>query len=204
MPILGPTMVSQMQSFWAGKGWVGVDMINLATAIGNGAAAGMIGATFTTMDVGMGPTPGNGTGVGITIVDATLSAAIMAGLIAEFPPGGQSLPDLCDGIAAAIKTGLAAANLTSVHPLCFSGSGMINAASGGVAFIGSGITSNMQSLAPTFIGENWPKICNVVGKEIENAGKLAIGQTVIVGVPPPPPATPVPCPPGTSGTGTVA
>jgi len=204
MPIVGASMVSDMQSFWAGKGWMGADLVNLATAIGNGAAAGMIGATFTTMDTGSGPTPGTGTGVGITIVPAALSSAILAGLMSQFPPGGQDLPDLCDGIANAIANGLMMATLTSMHPLCFLGAGMISTASGGVAFIGAGITSNIQSMAPTFLGENWPAICDVVGKEIENAGKMATGQTVITGAPPPPPATPVPCPPGTSGTGTVA
>jgi len=203
MPILPPAMVTAMQGHWSGVGWIGVDMAVMANAIGTGAGTGMIGATFTTLDTGSGPTPGAGVGVGITIVEATLSAALLAGMLLEFPPGGADLPDLCDGIAKGVKAGLDTASLTSTHPLCFLGVGLVNVASGGFVFVGSGITSGIQGLAPTFLGDSWPAICSVVGTEIENAGKIAIGQTTIT-APPPPPATPIACPPGTSGTGVVA
>lgn len=204
MPILPPTIAATIQGHFLSLGWVGVNMPVMATAIGTGAGLGMIGATFATSDVGLGPTPGVGAGVGVIADEAGLSAALFAGMVAKFPPGGDDLQDFCDGVAKGIVLGLATAALTSVHPLCFSGVGSVNAASGGFVFVGSTISSGIQGLAP-FTGDSWPDIAEVIGTEIQNAGTSTMtGQVTITGAPPPPPASPIPCPPGTSGTGAIA
>jgi len=198
MPIVPPAMVAAMQGHWAGIGWIGVNMAVMATAIGTGAGVGMVGATFETADAGTGIAPGAGIGTGITIIEAALSGAMFSAMLLKFPPGGADLADFCDGIAKGIKAGLDTASLVSVHEECYLGVGIVT---GGVVFAGSGISSGIKDAAPTFTGDNWADVCEVIGTEIQNIGLTAIGQVVITGTPP---GAPVTAPPTASGTGVIA
>jgi hypothetical protein len=182
MPMLGPKMSLAMQGALASKGNAGVNLALFCNAVGNGSVASVVGKTFTTTDTGTGSGAGVGTGVGIMGVAAgSISKAIQAAYLMEFGMIGTLTPTICDAIGQGLEAELKLATLTSSHSPCAVGSGVVDV--GSIKVSGSEWGGKIIQMAPTFVGQDWPRFANVIGKGCAQAFAPATGQVTIAGSP---------------------
>lgn len=200
MTMSGSHMSGTIKSVGQPLGLLGDNFPDYCDAVGNGAVDSVVGAAFTTTDVGSTPNPGVGSGTGLlNIVAATISAALVAGMAAAFGSAGIDLPSLCLATATGFADETLLATLSSTHTPVYVGSGIVDIGSimvpGGV--IGAAINANGVGMG--FIGANWADVADVIGIEFSNALALASGVVVITGAPPP-----TPTPGAGTGSGTLS
>jgi hypothetical protein len=180
--MLGPKMALAMQGALASKGNAGANLALFCNAVGNGSVASVVGKTFTTTDSGTGSGPGVGAGVGLKGVAAgSISKAIQAAYLMEFGMMGPTTPDICDAIGQGLESELLLATLTSAHAPCATGTGVVDV--GSIKVSGTEWGGKIRQLAPTFVGADWARFANAIGKGCAQAFAPATGQVTIVGSP---------------------
>lgn len=168
-------------------------------AIATGFASGI--PSFVTVDSGSGgapPIPGAGTGVGILIDKEFFKEKLYRYLAlipteagyktmhGAYPPDNkvsEYLAAICEGISqATFEYYQTCWTLTSVHPLVYSGAGVINEG----AFSGldvSLISSQIQAAAPMMAGAFWAKNCQKIAQAyVETIHTKSTGAVTIIGV----------------------
>jgi hypothetical protein len=198
--MLGAHMTGTIIGTMTAAGLIGTSVPSFAMAIGDGSITPIIGAAFTTTDIGTVPGAGVGTGLGLTgPVDSLISQAIFAGLVSKFGSAGDSLLDITDSVAGAFVAELALATLTSTHTPVFAGSGTIVV--GSISVPASAIADMIEAngVANGFLGDSWPDIAEVVGQEFSSGLALATGSVVIAGAP-----TGTPAPGAGTGSGSIS
>jgi len=189
VPILGPKIASSIQAAMTAAGNTGVNVPALALALGNGAAQTLVLKSFQTADTGTQPGVGIGTGIGIQGVSASLvSQSIQAAFLQEFGSLGPSIPGIAEAISQALEQELATATLTSNHSPCFVGQGTI--LPGSILITSSEWGSTTLAAGPTFLGSDWPRFANAVGRGCAQCFTTATGQVTITGSPTSPTTTP--------------
>ena len=200
MPMLGAHMTGTIIGTMTAAGLIGTSVPSFAMAVGDGSITPIIGAPFTTTDIGTVPGAGVGTGVGLTgPVDSLIAQAIFVGLVSKFGSAGDSLLDITDSVAGAFVAELALATLTSTHTPVFAGSGTIVV--GSISVPASAIADMIEQsgVASGFLGDSWPDIAEVVGQEFSSGLALATGSVVIAGAP-----TGTPAPGAGTGSGSIS
>jgi len=185
--MLGIHMGGVIAGKLAGSGFVGVDMLNMANAVGNGSVLSMLGKQFQTQDTGTTPGAGVGVGVGLKgVVGSVLSQMLFAGMVAKFGQAGPNLMDVCDAIATGLEQEVILAGLTSTHTPVFAGQGVVTP--GSITVSDSEWAGNVKNfgLLAAFLGDKWPDFCEVVGSECSKLVKNATGEVVITGAGTPP------------------
>ena len=199
MPLSGSIFQSAMLGELASKGFVGTQLITMASAVGIGSFMSLVGKPFTTKDTGMVTGVGVGAGVGIIgVTKSVISAAVFQECAASFGTVGEKLKDFCDGIGAGLEAEIQMATLTSQHTLIFAGTGVVDP--GSIPVSGSEWSSNIIS-SSAFGGSKWPSTAKAIGKGCATSFGTASGQVTIAGAPitPPPPS------PGSgAGTGVIS
>jgi hypothetical protein len=193
MPMVPSRMSAAIQSSLASKGNSGSNLSTFCSALGNGSVRSLVGKTFNTIDTGTTPGSGVGTGIGIQGVSASaISKACQAYYLMEFGTMGPLFPDIADAYSQALEAELLSATLTSSHSPVFAGSGVIQP--GSLKVSASEWSSSIQTAAPTLLGSDWPRFCEVLGKGSSFAMTAATGQVTIsgAGTPPPVPVVGVP------------
>lgn len=165
------------------KGFNGASTPDLAAAIAQGSVSALVGAPFTTSDVGTVPGAGTGTGTGVTgLVSASVSNAIFGALVSAFGQSGSATQDLCDAVADALIEQLGLATLSSVNTPVFAGTATIDV--GSIVVSGSTWGSGIQSAAPSFQGDSWPDVATEIGTGCANAVTgSGTGTLIIAGSP---------------------
>lgn len=198
--MLGAHMTGTIIGTMTAAGLIGTSVPSFAMAVGDGSITPIIGAPFTTTDIGTVPGAGVGTGVGLTgPVDSLIAQAIFVGLVSKFGSAGDSLLDITDSVAGAFVAELALATLTSTHTPVFAGSGTIVV--GSISVPASAIADMIEQsgVASGFLGDSWPDIAEVVGQEFSSGLALATGSVVIAGAP-----TGTPAPGAGTGSGSIS
>jgi hypothetical protein len=198
--MLGAHMTGTIIGTMTAAGLIGTSVPSFAMAVGDGSITPIIGAPFTTTDIGTVPGAGVGTGVGLTgPVDSLIAQAIFVGLVSKFGSAGDSLLDITDSVAGAFVAELALATLTSTHTPVFAGSGTIVV--GSISVPASAIADMIEQsgVASGFLGDSWPDIAEVIGQEFSSGLALATGSLVIAGAP-----TGTPAPGAGTGSGSIS
>lgn len=186
MPMAGPLMATTMQSILLGYGNLGISTPLLCNAVGNGSILSIVGKTFTTTDTGTGNGAGAGLGTGITgVVSSVISEGIQAAFLQRFGMIGKTTIQIANAVAQALEEQLALATFTSVHSPVYVGIGVVTP--GSILVNSSEWASNIQNLAPGFLGKTWPGLCQAIATGCVQAFATATGQVVIAGAGPPPP-----------------
>jgi hypothetical protein len=178
--------------------------INFTEAIGQGIAAGTPSVQFTTADTGfkgLPPVPGAGTGIGMQVDTLYMTEKIYTEIRNAvlkrwrtnhdvWPPrennSGRYLRALSEGIAEAVQEHYNTCwILTSVHPIIYAGTGVINPAMGsnfsGIA--DSAVASQIQAFGTLMRGPFWPDLCQAIAKGYQDGiHNKTLGQVTIIGV----------------------
>lgn len=188
MPIVGSVLGGLISSQLAASGFVGPQMPVLAMAIGNGIVNTILATNvYTGATVGVGPGPGVGTGVVVGLVPTVVGGNIITMMTSSGIIGPQS-PVLANAIGTAFVTHMAMGVVTSAGAPVATGKGTGTIA--GVVGVGLQISSMMA--ASGLVGAQATILAMAIGNGIELSMLSAIVNTVIVGVPAPPPAGPIP------------
>jgi hypothetical protein len=195
MVMTGPTLALKIFGAFTASGFIGIDSINLANAIGNGSMLEILGKPFETMDgPGSGSAAGAGVGVGLVgIVGALVSTQIQSELvlITGLPPTPDMI-SMCDAIGDSLEMEVALATLITQHTPMWSGVAQIKVGSIGV--VSPSVGSSIKSAAPTFIGKDWPDFANAYGTGIGDSFALATSNPITVAGSPPGTPDPIPAP----------
>jgi len=177
-------------SEFTGRGFSGSKLSEFSSAIGAGSASSVIGASFTTVDVGSVVGPGAGVGTGIlTLVATRLRDALVSSFTSRFGSAGDKLLDTAEAVADTFVSQLGAVTLSSTHTPVAVGVGTLVVGSIGV--VASSWDSAMKSLGDGagFIGDKWPDVTEIIAEECVSellgfgSGSVVISGTPVPGVP---------------------
>lgn len=199
--ISGPSWSSTLFASLSGKGFVGTKLMDLTDAVGIGGATHVVGKPFVTIDSGTIPGTGVGVGVGIiALIGSLISTLIFSQAVSLFGQAGAKLMDLTDSVGDACVSELALATLMSMHPVVFSGGGIITP--GTILVIGAawGSAVDAEGAAKGFIGSEWSNLATAIGTgQATHVAALGTGTVVITGSPTGPPV-----PGAGAGTGVIS
>lgn len=202
MPIVGAAGSGNMAGTLGGAGFTGPDLMNLTDACGNGTESHLVGKFFATIDTGLIPGIGMGTGTGLMgIVGAMISATAFAMAAGSFGQSGPNLMDLTDAFGDMVVFMASQATLMSNHTPVFQGAGIVTP--GSIPVVGSGWGSDIEGQAGSFSGGNWPDLASALGAGGAAGFATATGNVTISGTftGPTPPG---PLPGAGSGMGTIS
>lgn len=158
-------------------GYTGSSLQELCDGIGNGRVDHLTGKSFTTTDTGTLGGAGNGSGIGLTVSNTTISSNIYQEML-SLGYTGTNLLDLCDAIANADSSQLSSVTLTSTHSPILSGTGVIVSSS--IPLVDSSHSIAIQTNTLTFSGVNFPDFCDAIASGFNKSVKdTAVGQVTI-------------------------
>lgn len=191
---LGALIDSNLQGFGAN----GSNKTSFSNAVAKGIVNSIVGASFATVDTGLTPGTGAGTGTGILGLSASSMKSIALGLMSS---QGENAGKLMEAIMNAVVSHLsAAATLTSTHSPVYLGSGTVTVGSILVVPATMGANINSELLAIGANGTNRSNLSTAIGTGVaSNILSSGTGTVTITGSPS---GTPVPG--SGSGTGVIS
>ncbi len=200
--ILGSAWSADLHGRLTALGMQGPKLQDFSDSVGNGSASHVVGKPFDTIDTGLTPGTGVGTGDGISGFTAPdVADAIFAAAVGFFGQAGPKLQDICDAVGQTCEAQMALAMLSSSHGPVFSGSGEITPGSVMIVPAGWGSSIEGEGSGVGFEGIKWPQFAEALGKQAGPILASGTGTVTISGsiVGPPPPV-----PGAGSGSGTIA
>lgn len=162
MSLSGAAWSADLYSRLVYYGFDGARTHDFTDAVGLGSALHLIGKPFTTVDVGLTPGAGVGTGTGISGLDAfTIGDQIFSNCVEAFGQSGSVLLDFCRIIGASCVSQMGTATLTSTHAPVYLGQGSINA--GTVIVIPQLWGLSILTQGASLQGSQWPNFANAIG-----------------------------------------
>lgn len=179
MPVLAPVWSADLFGRLQADNFLGSELMSFTDAVGNGSQLEVVGAPFTTTDVGSTPGAGTGVGVGITGIDPSLAAStIFSTALSLFGQSGSRLLDLANHMGDTLEAQMLLADLASTHAPVFLGTGTVDIGSIGVA--DASWASSIESAAPGFIGSEWPNFALAIGTGYATAVLAGGTGTVVI------------------------
>lgn len=180
MALSSSVLASLIQSNMRAAGARGVNLEKFCTAIATGVVASIVGKTFTTLDVGVGPGTGSGIGTGITGLS---SDSMQSKALSDMHTTGYNAGKMMKAVMDAVVSHLSSsATLTTVDPSVLIGTGTVVVGSITVnsSEMGSNIDSEFASMGA--VGKNRGELSNAIGDGIcSNIISSGTGTTVITG-----------------------
>lgn len=180
MAITGTTVTSVMLSKLQGFGWIGQYLPQFCQTVGQATPLTVIGASFTTTDIGTIRGIGSGVGQGLVIPPGVVYAKFLAEAAAAGFTGVR-LPELAQALDDAVVAEGLNATLSSFHQPVFLGSATIDPGSIVVSDAVYTTQITQAGIPKGFIGPDWPRITPVMGKACTEGWKAGAGSLVITG-----------------------
>jgi hypothetical protein len=196
MALSASTLGSLIDSGFAGAGANGKNRSKFSNALATGIVNGIVGKSFQTLDVGLVPGAGTGTGTGLTGLDAD---GMKQQALAAMKSRGANADKTMGFIMDSTVQHLAEATLTSVDTPVFAGTGTIvlGSITVTVADMTQSIVSALKDSGAN--GRNVQPFANAVATGIAFGMMTATGTLVIAGA-----GSPTPSPGTGSGTGEIS
>ena len=172
-------MANSIKSLLISSGFVGERLDDFCLMIGQGSVASLVGLSFQTIDTGLTPGAGVGTGTGILgVLEPIVFANIMSNMSSY---SGEKLSIVVNAISHGLVTELSNATLTSTHTPVHTGTGII--VLGSIMPIGSVWGNNifLQGTSLGFTGEELYNFSHAIGSGCAMSFTTATGQVTIGG-----------------------
>lgn len=173
------TLLSTLGSF----GYSGPDLPNFTQAVGMGSQASVVGKAFATVDAGVVPGVGQGTGTGLVgFVPGSVSGLIISLATSAFGGAGPDLATVALAIEQALISESLNASLSSNHAPVFLGVGTVTP--GSVSVVGSewGSNVNAQGVSRGFLGSDWAGMADAIGQGCAGGFSTVTGTVTITEV----------------------
>lgn len=179
MPITSAIGASSYSATLSAKGFSGSELMQFTDATAKGTESHLVGKPFSTIDTGLIPGIGVGTGVGLMgILSTSISALAFVVATQSFGQSGENLMDLTDGFGDMVVSMMSGVTLSSNHSIVFQGTGLITP--GSIPVVGTSWGDEIRD-ASSFSGESWGDLAGALGEGGAIGVMSATGQVTISG-----------------------